>query len=233
MGVQTSATRSKASVADAVRRRVERSSGRFWCADDFSGSRAAVSRELSRLAHAGELHHIRRGLYWRGIKTMLGMTSPSPGQLVTELVGHNGVGPADWSAALALGLSTQHPRNSIIAVPTRPPAIAGRIEFKDRRGREGRAANKLNWHEVAMLEVLADWPRLIELPREEAVIRLGQWLLSGKVRPAKLAKAAKGEPAVVRASLRGLFTANGLQAEAERIPDAHTQRGREHALIVA
>ena len=84
-----------------------------------------------------------------------------------------------------------------------------------------------------MLEVLADWTRLVELPREEAISRLGKWLLSDKVRPSKLAKAAKGEPAVVRASLRGLLTANGLQAEAERIPDAHTQSVREHALVTA
>ena len=224
-------TQTKHSVADAVRRRVERSGQRFWRADDFEGSRTAVSRELSRLADAGKLRHVRRGLYWRGKETLLGMSGPSPDKLVMELVGRDGVGPAEWSAALALGLTTQHPRNSIIAVPTRPPAVDGRIELKDRRGRAGRAASKLNWHEVAMLEVLADWSRLVEVPREEAVDRLGEWLSSDAIRPAKLARAAKGEPAIVRAGLRGLMKRNGLQAEAERIPPAYTQGVHEHALI--
>jgi hypothetical protein len=141
--------------------------------------------------------------------------------------------PAEWSAALALGLSTQHPRNAIIAVPTRPPTVEGRIELKDRRGREGRAEQKLNWYEVAMLEVLADWTRVIELPREEAVARLSEWLTSDKVRPAKLARAAKGEPAVVREGLRGLMSRSGMQAEASRIPPAHTASVREHALVAA
>lgn len=224
-------TQTERSVADTVRRRVERSGQRFWRVDDFDVSRAAASRELSRLAEAGKLRHVRRGLYWRGKETLLGMSGPSPDKLVMELVGRDGVGPAEWSAALALGLTTQHPRNSIIAVPTRPPAVEGPIELKDRRGREGRAANKLNWYEVAMLEVLADWSRLVELPREEAVDRLGAWLSSDKVRPAKLARAAKGEPAVVRAGLRGLMSRNGFQAEAERIPPAHTPSVYEHALV--
>lgn len=234
--MSASATTSQAthvSVADIVRRRVKRSSERFWRADDFEGSRAAVSRELSRLAEAGKLRHIRRGLYWRGKDTLLGMSGPSPAQLVQELVGRDGVGPAEWSAALALGLTTQHPRNSIIAVPTRPPSVDGRIEFRDRRGREGRAAQKLNWYEVAMLEVLADWARVIELPRDEAVARLSEWLASDQVRPGKLARAAKGEPAVVRAGLRGLMNRNGLQAEADSIPPAHTASVHEHALLAA
>jgi hypothetical protein len=225
--------RTARSVADAVRRRVERSDQRFWRVDDFDLPRAAASRELSRLVDAGKLRHVRRGLYWRGQQTLLGMSGPSPDKLVMALVGRDGVGPAEWSAALALGLTTQHPRNSIIAVPTRPPAVEGRIELKDRRGREGRAANKLNWYEVAILEVLGDWSRLVELPREEAVDRLGEWLSSDKVRPAKLARAAKSEPAVVRAGLRGLLHRNGLKAEAERIPPAHTQSVNEHALIAA
>ncbi len=222
------------SVANQVRRRVLHSRDRFWRADDFTGSRAAVLRELSRLAEDGKLRHVRRGLYWRGTETMLGMSGPSSVQLVQELVGRDGVGPAEWSAALALGLSTQHPRHDTIAVPTRPPAlIEGRIVLKDRRGREGRAQQKLNWHEVALLEILSDWSRLIEMPREEAVNQLVGLLRSDKVRPLKLARAAKDEPAVVREGLRGLMSTSGMRQEAERIPPAHTERVRQHALVMA
>lgn len=229
----TSTTSAKRSTADAVRRRVERSGERFWRAEDFEGSHTAVLRELSRLASEGKLRHIRKGLYWRGRETMLGMSGPSPVQLVQQLVGSAGVGPAEWSAALALGLSTQHPRHDIIAVPTRPPSMDGRVELKDRRGREGRARNKLNWWEVAVLEVLADWSRVVEVPREEAVSTLVQWLASDKVRPQKLVKAAKDEPAVVREGLRGLLAKGGLDSEISRIPPARSETVREHALVAA
>ncbi len=222
------------SVANAVRIRVERSCDRFWHADDFEGSRTAVSRELSRLAEAGKLHHIRRGLYWRGVETVLGMSGPSAEQVVLELVGTEGVGPAAWSAALALGLTTQHPRNAVIAVPTRPPrGIRGRVELKDRSARRGRAVNRLNWHEVAMLEVLSDWSRFVELSRDEAVSRLSEWLASDEVRAIRLVRAAQSEPAVVRAGLRGLLSINGMKGDAERIEPAHSASVVEQSLIAA
>lgn len=229
----TSAAAAKRSTAEVVRRRVERSAERFWRAEDFERSHTAVLRELSRLASEGKLRHIRKGLYWRGHETMLGMSGPSPTQLVQELVGTAGVGPAEWSAALALGLSTQHPRHDIIAVPVRPPSMDDRVELKDRRGREGRVRNKLNWWEVALLEVLADWSRVVEVPREEAVGKLVQWLTSDNVRPQKLVKAAKDEPAVVREGLRGLMAKGGLEAEVARIPPARSESVRAHALIAA
>jgi hypothetical protein len=221
------------SVASQVRRRVLRSSNRFWRADDFTGSRAAVLRELSRLAENGKLWHVRRGLYWRGTETMLGMSRPSSVDLVQELVGPDGVGPAEWSAALALGLSTQHPRHDIIAVPVRPPsAFDSRIVLKNRSGREGRAKQKLNWHEVALLEVLSDWSQLIELPREEAIKQVARLLQSDKVRPLRLARAARYEPAVVRESLRGLMSISGLHEEAAQIQPALTESARLQALVV-
>lgn len=107
---------SSPSAAGQVRRRALYSRNRFWRADDFAGSRAAVLRELSRLAADGKLLHVRRGLYWRGTETILGVSRPSSIQLVQELFGRDGVGPEEWSAALALGLTTQHPR--------RPPSEA-------------------------------------------------------------------------------------------------------------
>lgn len=220
------------SVANQVRRRVVGSSNRFWRADDFTGSRAAVLRELSRLAGDGKLWHVRRGLYWRGVETMLGMSHPSSVQLVQELVGRDGVGPAERSAALALGLSAQHPRHDIIAVPVRPPsAINSRIVLKDRSGREGRSKQKLNWHEVALLEVLSDWSRLIELPREEAISQVTGLLQSDKVRPLRLAQAARYEPAVVREGLRGLMSISGMHEEAAHIQPALTESARLQALV--
>ena len=208
------------SIAGAVRRRVERSRDRFWRVDDFAslGNRSAAQRELSRLAHEGVLRQVRRDTYWRGRQTRLGMTPPPVDRLAVEVVGERyGVGPAGFSAALALGLSTQHPRQDLFAVPRRPPAAVGSLVFKDRSARRGRVRERLNAREVALLEVLGDWTT-VELSEERAVDRLGEWLRSDEVRVERLAKAAQTEPAPVRRRLRALLGLAGLAGEAQSIP---------------
>lgn len=183
-----------------------------------------------RLAEAGELRRIRRGLYWRGRQTRLGMALPPSEELVRELVGAAGVGPAGWSAALALGLSTQHPRREIIAVPSRPPRPLPRIELRDRSGREGRRRWNLNRWEVALLEVLADWQRLIEVPEQEAAARLLSIVDGRRVRPERVARAAAGEPASVRESLRALLARAGYPQQAASVPQARSPGPQQRAL---
>src|SRR5215467_3570763 len=107
------------SVAADIRRQVLASAERFWRPDDFDGSPAAVAQALSRLAAAGDLRRVRRGLYWRGTATLLGMAPPPPERIADELGGAAGTGPAEWSAALMLGLSTQVARQDTIAVAGR------------------------------------------------------------------------------------------------------------------
>ena len=81
--------------------------------------------------------------------------------------------------------------------------------------------------------MLADWSRVVEVPRDEAVDRLVQWLSSDKVRPQKLAQAAKGETPVVREGLRGLMVKGGMNSEASRIPPARSDLARRRALVAA
>lgn len=64
-------------VASEVRNRVLRSRDRFWQPEDFDGSPQAVAKELSRLNRSEELRRVRRGLYWRGTPTRLGMAPPT------------------------------------------------------------------------------------------------------------------------------------------------------------
>src|SRR5438552_1777811 len=116
-------------IAPEVRKRVLHSQDRFWSPADFNGSPDAVAQTLGRLTRAGELRRVRRGLYWRGTPTRLGMAPPSPGRLAEEVVGGSGTGPAGWSAALALGLSTQVPRRETIAVPGRAPHNPSAVRF--------------------------------------------------------------------------------------------------------
>ncbi|HEY6537696.1 MAG TPA: hypothetical protein VI138_01490, partial [Candidatus Dormibacteraeota bacterium] len=118
---------STASVAPEVRKRVVGSRDRFWRPEDFDGSPDAVAQALSRMARSGEVRRVRRGLYWRGAPTRLGMAPPPPGRLADAVVGGTGSGPAGRSAALALGLSTQVARREAVAVPGRSPRNPGSV----------------------------------------------------------------------------------------------------------
>jgi hypothetical protein len=211
-------TASATSTASQVRRAVARSQNRLFMADDFDGSRQAVQRELSRLAAAGELRQLRNGLYWRGKKTALGMTPPKAEEVVCKLAGSSaGVGPASWTAALEFGLSTQHPNKDFIAAPKRIKGDLGRVEIKDRSRRDQRLVQHLNRVEVALLEVLEDWDRVVEASPHAALDRLSQWLDSDSIRIGKVVKASVSEPPVVREHLRELLTATGHAQAATQI----------------
>jgi hypothetical protein len=67
-----------------------------------------------------------------GKSLRLGMAPPPAGRLAGEVAGGPGTGPAGWSAALALGLSTQVPRRESIAVPGRAPRNPGTIRIVSR-----------------------------------------------------------------------------------------------------
>jgi hypothetical protein len=208
----------KKSTAASVRDRVTHSRNEVFVADDFTGPRLAVQRELSRLAAAGDLRHLRNGIYWRGVETPLGMTPARGEQIVCKLTGSRAaVGPAGWSAALELGLSTQHPNREIIAAPRRITGDLPRIEIKDRSRREERRLQRLNRTEVAILEVLEDWDRVVETSSDSAVQRLSKWLGSDEVRIEKLVRASKTEPATVRENLRALLLVSGYEHEAGRV----------------
>ena len=154
---------SDTSVAPEIRRRVLHSHNRFWRPENFDGSPDAVAQALSRLARTGELRRVRRGLYWRGTPTRLGMAPPPADRLANEVVGGPGSGPAGGSAALALGLSTQVPRRETIAVPGRAPRGPDTVRFVSRTASTKRRDERLRPAEVALLEVLREWEALVEI----------------------------------------------------------------------
>ena len=209
---QSQVTRARESILD--------SSGRFWSAPDLPGASSTRQHLLTELAHRGELLHVRRGLYWRGRKTPLGMSPPSPEALVEKLVGKQGVGPAGLSAAHRLRLSTQVPRKAQIAVPERPPTSTGMITFVSRAARPLRKTAALTVDEVAVLEALDGWSRVIEVPLPDAWRRLRDAVKGGTVSAARLAKASATEPALVRVRLAALLTQAGFADHAAKVPGA-------------
>ncbi len=200
------------------RERILRSRNRFWRPEDLATSGSTTLHLLADLVDKGELRRIRRGLYWRGTKSPLGMAPPHTDALVAELVPGPGVGPAGLYAANFLRLSTQVPRRAEIAVPTRAPENLGNIRFVARPARSARVRAGLNPTEVALLEVLAHWESAIELPPAEAWVRLLEILKSGTARADRVARAGRTESATTRVRLRELLITAGQNDLAEQIP---------------
>ncbi len=210
--------------AASERGRILRSRDRFWRPADLTTPGSTTLHLLAGLTEAGELSRIRRGLYWRGTMTPLGMSFPSTELLVRELAPGSGVGPSGLYAANLLGLSTQVPRRAEIAVPFRAPRSEGTIRFWGRPARTGRRDAGLGPMEVAFLEVLSSWESVIELPPVPARARLMALLASDAIRAERLVRAARSEQASTRVRLRELLHAQGRDDLVKRVPtpDART-----------
>lgn len=197
---------------------VLQSRNRFWRPQDIAGSSSTKKHLLAALVEDGELRHVRRGLYWRGTTSPLGMSPPPTEALIRELAPGPGVGPAGLYAANLLRLSTQVPRRAEIAVPSRAPESLSSIKFMARPARSARVKAGLSSTEVALLEVLGSWEEAIEVPPAEAWSRLRELLDSGQVRAERVARAGQTESGAVRARLRALLQATGRTDLAEKLP---------------
>jgi hypothetical protein len=155
------------------------------------------------------------------------MAPPPPDRLAREVAGRpTGTGPAGISAALALGLSTQVPRQDTIAVPTRAPRNPAGVRFVSRAASTKRRAERLSPAEVALLEVLRAWDVLVEIPADEAASRITHLVDSGAIRADRLARAAATEPPIVREGLRDLLGSVGRTEEAATVPRARSKSVR-------
>lgn len=204
-----------------IRRRILASQNKFWHSSKLPGPESTIQHLLTQLDRDGELTHIRKGLYWRGTKTPLGMSPPPNDSLTNKITKTtNGIGPAGLSAANLLKLSTQIPRYSLIAVPNRAPTSSGSVKFVSRASRTDRRTARLTSHEVALLEALEGWDRIIEIPMDEAWIKMSKLLISKDLDATRLARAARTEPGSVRVRLSALLNDSGYKEEAKRIPTA-------------
>lgn len=201
---------------------------RFFTVDDFVGSRSTVGRALSRLADDGELIRVKRGLYWRGTKTPLGMSPPSSTLILRVVYGKTaGVGPTRLDAARKLGLTTQVARTPAFAVPFVVEGLS--LVLVNRARRTGRARYHLDDTEVALFEVLYSWDDVVELSSVDAVARLRS-LIGKTIRPKAVAAASTTESARVRERLRALLVLTGFKNEALRVLPAANAKTRDKAL---
>ena len=182
----------RGSIADQVANRIaalpERS---FVAVRDVDGSRSAVESAFSRVAAAGDVLRIRKGLYWKGAKTALGISPPRVEEVALQL-GGPGSGPAGVAAAQWLGLTSQVPSTFLAAVPGRAPSPYPGVRFTQRP--IDRLLHSLTPAEVAVLEVLRAGPAVIETPWEELPDVIAGLAASGSVRLDVLDEAAATEP---------------------------------------
>jgi hypothetical protein len=179
------------SAAQIVREQVAATPVRgFVAAAEIPGSRHAVECELSRLAAAGELVRARKGLYWKGPKTRVGMPFPHPGEVAIVVAGI-GAGPAELSAAHLLGLTSQVPAVEVIAVPGRTPAPVRGARFVSRS--IDRRILGLRPAEIAIIEVLRAGPQAVEVEWAEVGAVVERLVSAGEVRVELVAEQVRNE----------------------------------------
>jgi hypothetical protein len=226
-------TESRTNIAKQIRNRILRSRDRTWRVEDFEGSSNAVQAELRRLVQAGELEHVRRGVYWRGHQSRFGLAGARQGEALRGLIGDKeAVGAAGWYATNLLGLSTQISPVEVLSLTRRPPTGFGDLRLIDRSRRVGRRDSRLNDLEVTFLEALEGWDRFVELSGDQALRRFSELLDNEQVRADRLVAATRTEPAVVRERLRQVLLHHGDEAWAEKIERARSVSARERALAV-
>ena len=121
-------------VTDRIMKRV-RGKGRGWVFTprdfiDF-GTRGSVDMALSRLAQAGDIRRVGRGLYdYPRMHDKLGVLSPDPADIARALSIQSGekLAPSGAAAANQLGISTQVPAKTSYAT-------SGRTRVKRAGGR--------------------------------------------------------------------------------------------------
>ena len=167
--------------AELVRERIEGAALRsFIEAADLPVSRRAVQCELSRLVAKGGIARVRRGLYWKGPRTPVGMPAPRAFDVGMAIAGP-GAGPASVSAAAFLGLTTQVPSVETIAVPGRTPTPPAGVRFVSRSIERRILAPEAT--EIAVLELLREGPTVIEAPWEDFGRVVAQLERDGVIRP--------------------------------------------------
>lgn len=186
-----------------ISRRIELGGERLWRFEDFEGlPPAAVAQTLSRLARAGKLQRLSKGIYYRPRQTSFGKSMASPVAL-QKLLPKGRAFPSGISAANLLGFTTQMPKQKEIA--TSAGSLPRKLIGADTIVHTRRPAHwdKLTDEEAAWLDFLRNAGKTSELSPEETANKTIA-LLKAKDRFERLLKIAISEPPRSRAILGAL-----------------------------
>jgi hypothetical protein len=201
MPQKASTTAHRQSTARFVRERVEKGGARFWRHSDFPGlPPSAVATALSRLARAGVLQRVAKGVYYRSEPTAFGPSRASATAVSAETL-RAPLHPAGLSGANVLGLTTQNPARGEFATPAPSPPRALRNAVVH-TGRPPQRAG-LSAEDGAILETLRERATYSDLSPDRTADRLRR-LLAEEGRFQRLLEAAMAEPPRVRAMLGAL-----------------------------
>jgi predicted transcriptional regulator of viral defense system len=183
-------------------------SGKVFTVDDFLGfaSPAAVKSTLSRLSKRGVIDRARRGLYFKPRISRFGRVTLRAEDIALAAAQGKAPGPAGPSAASSLGLSTQIPPCPTIAVVGNRPVSVPDVRFVERSNVE-RVAAGLRPLEIALLEVLRDDLKWVEVSEPAVGARLRELIANGDVSERRVRRAAKHEPRRVALKLEELLSA--------------------------
>ncbi len=200
----TRASQPPASIAAAVRLRIDRGGEHLWRLEDFRDLPfTAVAQALSRLARAGHIERLSKGTYFRSRPTAFGASRPNPAS-IQRLAGRDKpLFPAGIAAANLLGFTTQTPaRNELATTATSlPRKLVG--ETATVHTRRPSAWSGLSQSDAAVLDFLRRGGRTSELPPAQTVRRTLA-LLNEHGRYPRLLAIAPTEPPRVRALLGAL-----------------------------
>jgi Family of unknown function (DUF6088) len=174
-------------------------SGSFVRPDDLPGTPSARSSALSRAQKAGVVLPIRKGLYFKGVRTRYGMTRPSSEEVAAQVLGTDeGVGPTGVSAARTFGLTTQVPARPTLTVAGPVPTSVPGVRISKRNNMRRR---HLKYTEIALLELLrGDWKTTVDggwpalVAASEAAVR------NRTIRPNEVRQVVDNEPPAARAN---------------------------------
>ena len=193
-----------AGAAAVVRRRIKRGGERLWQLEDFRDLPfAAVAQALSRLAKAGYIERLSKGVYYRARQTAFGKSRPNPAAIQKLAAQRKKLFPSGMAAAGLLGFTTQTAGRVEIATSASslPRKLVGQETIVHARRPE--AWSKLSEADAALLDFLRRAGRVSEFTPPETIQRTLALLNDGD-RSQRLIAVAATEPPRVRAILGAL-----------------------------
>ena len=188
-------------IAATVRQRIERGGEQLWRFEDFRDLPfSAVAKELSRLARAGTIERLSKGLYYRSRQTALGKSRPNPAAISRLASRNKTMFPSGLAAANLLGFTTQNPKRSEMATSdlSLPRKLVGAdVVIHTRRPA---AWAQLSEIDAALLDFLRRAGRSSELS-PNATLNTTLKFMADNGRFERLLKVASTEPPRVRAML--------------------------------
>ncbi|WP_433717338.1 hypothetical protein ACQP2U_43305 (plasmid) [Nocardia sp. CA-084685] len=166
--------------------------GMFVHVADLPGSRDAASSAVWRAKKDGRLIKVRNGVYFvTGGPTRYGQARPPADAIAAEILAPRGGGPTGFSAARALGLTTQVPATPTWTVVGTPPTAVPGVRISRRNNLQ---RLKLRPPEIAILELLrGGWETAVDHGWPALVTAIEHALADHTIRWREITEAVKGE----------------------------------------